>query len=125
LFAGIIEGDVEFIAYLSVGIIGKANTTGFGDGLETSGNVDYVAKYVAGIFDDVADIDSDPELNALIRPYGHIAIGHATLNVAPTSHGSHNAGGLGDEAIAGFFDNVPTMRRNIRGKQDAQMFLQP
>lgn len=66
MFAAIVTGDIEFISDVSVSIIRKTNTAGLCDGFETYRHVDNVPEYVAGIFDDVADIDPDPEFNTLI-----------------------------------------------------------
>jgi hypothetical protein len=96
---------------MSVSIIGKANTTRLRDGFETDGDIDDVAKYIAGILDDVADIDADPEFNALIRRCRCVAFGHATLNIDRAAPRIHNAVELSQEAIAGVLYNGPAMRR--------------
>jgi hypothetical protein len=65
LFAAIVTGDIEFIANVSVRIVRKTYPAGLRDSFETNRHVDNVPEYVAGIFDDVADIDPDPKFNTL------------------------------------------------------------
>jgi hypothetical protein len=125
LFAGIVKDDFKFVSHMSMSIIGKTNTAGLRDGFETDSHIDYVAKYIAGILDNIADIDADPEFNALIRWYGRVAFGHAVLNIDRATSRIHNAVELSQESIAGILYNGPTMGSNLRGKQRVQMFPQP
>ena len=69
LLAGIIKHNIELIAELSVGIIRDTNATGLRNGFEACCYVDPVAEYVPVIFDNIADIDTDPELNSIVRRY--------------------------------------------------------
>jgi hypothetical protein len=52
-----------------VGIIGNANAAGLSNGLEACCYVDPVAEYVPVIFDNITDIDTDSELNSIVRRY--------------------------------------------------------
>ncbi len=61
--------NIEFIAELSVGIIRDTNATGLYNRFETCCYVDTVAEYVPVILDNIADIDTDPELNSIVRRY--------------------------------------------------------
>ena len=49
-----------------MGIIGNANAARLRDGLKACCYVDPVAEYVPVIFDNIADIDTDPKLNSII-----------------------------------------------------------
>ena len=69
LLAGVIKHKIEFIADLSVGIIGNTNAAGFRNGFEACRYVDPVAEYVPVIFYNITDIDADPELNSIVRRY--------------------------------------------------------
>ena len=69
LLAGIIKHNIEFIAELSVGIIGNANATRLRNGLKACCYIDPVAEYVPAIFDNITDIDTDPKLNSIIQRY--------------------------------------------------------
>jgi hypothetical protein len=126
LFAGIFKGDVvEFVSHMSVGIVGKTYTAGLRDAFEASGHNDCVAKDIAGILDNIADVDADPKFNALISWYVRIAFGHATLNFDCATYRIHNAVELSQQPVTGIFDDDPTMASNIWGKQVLQMFPQP
>jgi hypothetical protein len=91
LLASIIKHNIESIAELAVGIIGDTNPAGLRDGLKACCYVDPVAEYVPVIFDNIADIDTDPKLNSIIQRYACIAFRHATLNIDRTAHRVHNA----------------------------------
>jgi hypothetical protein len=54
--ACILEGNVEFIAHLSVGIVGNTNAARLCNGFETCRHVDTVTKYVPVIFDNIAAV---------------------------------------------------------------------
>jgi hypothetical protein len=95
LLAGIIKCNVEFIADLSVGILGNANAARLRNGLEACRYVDPVAEYVPVIFDNITNIDAYPELNSIVRRYVCIAIRHAALNIDRTAHRVHNTIELG------------------------------
>ncbi|HEV7392144.1 MAG TPA: hypothetical protein VGO08_10900, partial [Burkholderiales bacterium] len=56
LFASIIEGDVEFIAYMSVGIIGKADTARFCVSFETHCNIDPITKDIIVFDNNITDV---------------------------------------------------------------------
>ena len=52
-----------------MGIIGNTNAAGFRNGFEACRYVDAVAEDVTVIFYDITDINTDPELNSLVRRY--------------------------------------------------------
>jgi hypothetical protein len=52
-----------------VGIIGDTNAAGLRNGFEACCYVDPVAEYVPVIFDNITNIDTDPELNSMVRRY--------------------------------------------------------
>ena len=72
-------------------IIGETNTSRLGDSLETYRYIDCVAKNIAIIFDNVADINADPEFDVIIWWYGRITFGHAMLNIDRAPYRIHDA----------------------------------
>ena len=78
-----------------MGIIRDTYATRLGNGFETGCYIDPVAKYVPVILDNVADVDTDPELNSIVRRDVRIAFRHAALNIDRTAHRVHNAIELG------------------------------
>ena len=69
LLASVIKCNVEFIADLSVGIVGNADAARFRNGLKACRYIDPVTEYVPVIFDNITDIDTDPELNSIVWRY--------------------------------------------------------
>jgi len=125
LFAGIVEGDVDLVSYISMSIIGQANAPGLRDRLEAYRDIDRVAENIAVIPDDVANIDADPEFDAIVRCKRCIAFAHATLHVDRASHRIHDAIELGQQPVAGIFNDRPEMSGDFRNKQPPKMLLQP
>src|ERR1700757_1389339 len=69
LLACILEGDVEFVPDLPVGIIGDANAAKLGNALQSCRDVDAIAVDVPAVRNDVSQVDPDAELDALLpRP---------------------------------------------------------
>jgi hypothetical protein len=62
---------------LPIGVLGKTDRAGRGDDLEPRGDIDTLAHQVAvGFFDDVAQMDTDSELDATIGRHARIAFDH-------------------------------------------------
>jgi hypothetical protein len=51
--------------HLPPGVLGNRDTARFGDALDTSCDIDAVAKKVVALDDDVADVDADSELDRI------------------------------------------------------------
>jgi hypothetical protein len=125
LLSRIVKHNVEFIADLSVGIIGNTNAARLRNGFEPCSDVDVIAEYVAVIFNNITNIDTDSELNSTMQGYVRIALGHAALNIDRAPQRVYNAIEFGEKPIAGVLDDVSAMGRNLWSNQDPQMFLQP
>jgi hypothetical protein len=54
--------EIELIPDLLINGVGDANGTRLGESLEAGGDVDAIAEDVAAVDDNVAEIDTDPEL---------------------------------------------------------------
>jgi hypothetical protein len=59
----------------------NADTAGLGNTLKPRGDIDAIAEDIVAIDDDVAHIDTDAEVDLLVRRYIGIACRHRTLNV--------------------------------------------
>src|SRR5207247_4754247 len=66
LLARVVEGEVELVAHLIAHDTADADAARLGERLEAGGDVDAVAIDVVVVADDVADIDADAELDALV-----------------------------------------------------------
>jgi hypothetical protein len=125
LLAGIVERDVQFVADLPVRVVGDANASGLRNGFQTRRHVDAVAEYVAVIFYDIADIETDTEFDPVVCRQIQVAFRHAALDREGTAHRVHDAAELGQKAVAGMLDDMSAMRGDFRIDQNPQMVLEP
>ena len=97
--AGVLEANVNSIADAFVDDRGNANATGFGQRLETRGNVNAVAVDVVALDDYVAEIDPDSQ-NDLQLARGCVRQrGAGALNRKRAVYGIDNAAELDDGTI--------------------------
>jgi hypothetical protein len=123
-FACIFEGDIELAPNLPVRVIGDANATGLRQPLQTRCHIHAVAENVTSIDYDVADIDANPELDALLNWHLCIALGHPALDIKRAAHCVHYAAKLSQQPIAGVFDNTAAVFGNLGIDKGAQMVLE-
>ena len=64
---------------------------------------------VAVLLDDVAEIDTDPEIQPLIRAHICIAPSHSLLHLDGTAHRIDDAGELGQQPVTRRLDDPPAM----------------
>ena len=124
LIAHVLERRVELAAHLPVGVVGDADAAGLGDAFEARGDVDAVAENVAVLDDDVADVDADAELDALVLRHAGVALGHAALDRDRAAHGVDDAGELDQDAVAGGLDDAAGMLGDLGIDQLAAMRLE-
>jgi hypothetical protein len=105
LLAEIIEGDVEPIAHLLVRRGAEADPARLSQRFEPGGNVDPVAKDVAILDDDVADIDAHAKFDAPLCRYCGVAGDHLALHLDRTAYRVDDAGELDKEAVTGGLDD--------------------
>jgi hypothetical protein len=92
---------------LLIGVLQKADRAGLGDPFEPRGDVDPVAHEVAvGFLDDVADMDSDPELDLPVLGDSRIALNEDALNFEGAAHRIDRAAELDNAPVAGPFDHA-------------------
>ena len=65
-------------------IIGNTDATGLSNPFKAGGNVDAVAEDVAVVDDDIADMNSDTELDFGFLRYVRVLLGHAALDIRGT-----------------------------------------
>lgn len=75
LLAGILEVRLELAAHLPIGVVGDTDAAGLSDAFQPSRNVHPVAKDIAFLNHNIADMDADTELDALVGS-------HSTLRSA-------------------------------------------
>jgi hypothetical protein len=77
------------------------------------GDIDPVALQVAvGLFDDIAEMNSDAEFDALIGRGLSVALDHRPLDFDGAIHRIEDAAEFNDAAVAGALDNAAVMHRD-------------
>jgi hypothetical protein len=77
------------------------------------------------LLDDVADVDANPVLDALLRWQAGVALGHAELDFDCAAHGVDHATELDEDAVAGALDDAASMNRDRRVDEVAAKRAQP
>ena len=73
---------------LAVGVLGKTDRPGLGDAFKPRGDVDAVAHEVAvALLDDIAEMNANPELDALLGRHAGVALDHSGLDFDRAAHG--------------------------------------
>jgi hypothetical protein len=123
LFAAVLEGDIEAALDVLLHPRRNADAAGIGEALQPSGDVDAVAKNVAVVQDDVADMNADPQFDPLGRRDIEIGAGHRQLDIDRATRGIDRAGKFRQHAVAGGLDDAAAMLGDFRIDQaDPMMF---
>jgi hypothetical protein len=118
--AEIAGGDVEPSLDLTIGVLGKADRARLGDALQSRGDVDAVAHEVAvALFDDVAQMNADAEVDALVRGHARVADGHGVLDFDCAAHRVDHTAEFDDEPVAGALDDAAVVHDDGRIDQIA------
>ena len=67
LLADVVEGNIHLAANLPMGVVGDTHTTRLGDPLEARRDIDAVAENIVVVEDDIADMNANAELDALLK----------------------------------------------------------
>src|ERR1700682_4258660 len=124
LLALVVEGEVELVAHLIEDHPADADAAWLGKRFQPGGDIDAVAIDVVVVADDVADIDADAKLNALVGPNVGIALGHAALHLDRAAHRIDDAGEFHQYAVAGGFDNAAAVLLDLEVDEVAPDCLQ-
>ena len=118
--AEIDDGEIEPRFHLPVGVLGKTDRARFGDPFQPGGDIDAVAHQVAvALFDDVAQMNADAELDAAFCRHARVALDHGGLHFDRAAHRVDHAAKLDDPAIAGALHHASMMNGNGRIDQVA------
>ena len=104
---------------------GDAEQEHFVDGvsrspLEPRGDIDAVAHQIAvGLLDDIAEVDADAELDASLDRHAGVPLHEAVLHLDGAAHGVDHASEFNERAVAGAFDDAPSMHGDGRVDQIA------
>ena len=103
------KAKIELIAYLITHHSIYADPARLRQGFEPRGDVHTVTVDVTAILDDVAEIDPNTKLNALLFRYSGVAFSHLVLNLDRAAHRVDNACELDEQPVAGRLDDAPAM----------------
>jgi hypothetical protein len=105
LLADVFEGEVEPACRILLHPRRYADPAGLGQAFEPGCDVDAIAKDVAVLDDDVADIDPDAPLYAPLGRNRVVALGHARLHLDRAAQRVDDARELDEKAVsAGLYD---------------------
>jgi hypothetical protein len=108
----VIPADLDLAPHLSIGVVRNANAARLGNAFQPGGDVDAIAKDIVVVYDDIADMDTDPVLNSdLLRDIG-ILRGHGALDFDRTAGRIDGAGKFHQQAVTGGLDDAAMMGSN-------------
>ncbi len=107
--ATIFKRHVELVANQPVGVIRDADAPRLRDAFKPRGDVDPVAENIAVLDHDVADMNSDAELDAFVLWYRRVAFDHAALHLYGAAHCVHRAREFDQDAVASSLDDPAAM----------------
>ena len=105
----ILESEVEPSRTWSLHPRRDADPAGLGERFEPRGDIDAVAEDVVVLDDDVAEVDADAEVDALVGGDIGVALGHPALHRDGAAHRIDHAGEFDQHAVAGRLDDPPAM----------------
>src|SRR4029453_3348653 len=124
LLANVLEAEAELVAHLIVNVARNADSTRLGKRLQPCRHVDAVAINIVVVADDVADIDSNAELDAALDRQLGIALDHAALNVDGATDGVDDADELQNHPIPAGLEDSAAMLGDLGIDQFLAMLLQ-
>ena len=86
---------------------------GIGKRFEAGCHVDAISEDVIAVDDDVSDIDSNSELNAILRRNGGVAFDHAALDVNGAAYCVDDTDKLDQHAVARGLDDATAVLSNL------------
>ena len=118
--------EIEPPLDLPIGLLGETNSTGLGNALEPSGDVDAVAHQVAvALLDDIAKMHANAELDPAFGRQVGVALDHAVLELDRAAHRVDDAAKVDENAVAGALDGAAMMRGDRGINQIAAQRAQP
>ena len=107
------NGNIEPPLDLPIGLLGKTDRARRGDALQSRSDVDPVAHQVAvGLLDDVAQMNADPEDDALIGRSSDVVLDHRVLNCDGAPHRFDDAAEFDQSPITGALEHVAVLPRD-------------
>ena len=114
LLAHVFERKGELVAHLIAHDPADADPARLGQSFQPCRYIDTVTVDIATVFDDVANIDPDAELEAAIGRHIGVSLRHLALHVDGTTHRVDDAGEFDQEPVAGGFADAPAVLFDLR-----------
>jgi hypothetical protein len=114
LLAAIDKLDVELAMYLLANASGHANATRFGQCFQARRDVDSVAGNIVAVDNDVTEVDTDAELDALVGFFDSLSRTHRALHVDRAAEGGVRAAEFEQHPVTGGLDDPAAMFGNFR-----------
>jgi len=108
------ELGLDLAAHLAKGVLGDADTAGFGNAFEPGGDIHTVAKDVVSLDQHIADVDADAPFHAAIGSGLGIPLVHQPLQRQGAFDGADHRTKLDQQAITGGFHDPPAVLRDQR-----------
>jgi hypothetical protein len=112
--AHVLECSVQLALDHVEGRSGKAEATGFGEGLQAGGHVDAIAIDVRALDHDVAQVDADAQDDAAVVGQLGVPALHCLLNIDRALHRLDHARELGQQAVAHELHDAPAAFGDLR-----------
>ena len=110
----VFEDEIELARGILLNAGRDADAARLGQSFEPCCDIDAVAKDVAILDDDVADIDPDAELDAVVGRHVRVAPDHFALHLDGTAQCIHHTAELDEQTVASGFDEAATVSDDLR-----------
>jgi hypothetical protein len=114
LLADVLEHEVNFARCVLLNARRDADSPGRGQALEPDRNINAIAKDVAVLDYNVAHVDAQPELEALVHRCRRVPLGHVSLKFGGAAQRFHDTAELDEEPVTGRLDKPAVVRRDSR-----------
>jgi hypothetical protein len=113
--------EIELVPDVLVDGVRNANGAGLGERLEPGGDVDAVTKNVVAVYDHIAQIDADPQLETAFRRDRVVDRAQRPLHLERAVQCIDDTGEIRQQAVARRADDSPAMRCDQRVDSVAQL----
>src|SRR6202011_6249281 len=120
----VLKREIELVAHLVAYDPIDADPARLGQSFESRCDIDTIAIDVAAVLDDVAEIDPDTELDALLLRHPDVAFSHLLLNLDGATHRIDNAGELDQQPVASRLNNAAAVLLDLWVGKLASQLLQ-
>jgi hypothetical protein len=114
LLSDVVESEVETPGYVLLYTGRHANASGLGETFQPSRDIHAVTEDVVVLHNDVALVNADSKLDAIVARYSGISLTHRVLPLGRTAQCIDNTGKFDQQAIASRFDDASTTFADLR-----------